>query len=237
VLEHRTTKAGKKSPTRRYVSSMRSSISMSGRRAYDSVSISMRRSGLGGGRAAIGDVELLDGGKRPGRKERSHPAKAKGASAGGKKSAAWRTERAARKTPKDPNALADGWVEELDDAGDTYYYNARLRTASWTRPVLAQGDELPEGWQAYEEEGRTYYYHARDRATTWTHPSKHVVGQGQVTDRTSAVAGGGAAYAMSSAYTSAVSTASMDGGDGAWHPQYTSAESTVSLGSSYSAAI
>lgn len=216
------------------------------RRAASSMSSSVSSmSSISAPRAVVGDVELLDGGKRPG-KERSRPAKAKGASAGGnertltlfgKKSAAWRTERAARKTPKDPNALADGWVEELDDAGDTYYYNARLRTASWTRPVLAQGDELPEGWQAYEEEGRTYYYHARDRATTWTHPSKHVVGQGHVNDRTSAVAGGGAAYAMSSAYTSAVSTASMDGGDGAWHPQYTSAESTVSLGSSYSAAI
>ena len=49
--------------------------------------------------------------------------------------------------------LPAGWELQLDENGIEYYWNSRLRTASWSRPMRAvEGGQLPEGWKAYDDD-------------------------------------------------------------------------------------
>ena len=68
-------------------------------------------------------------------------------------------------------------MAELDDDGVPYYWNERLRAASWTRPVVSEaGMSAPTGWVAYveDESGVEYFYNERERTTTWTRPEGSV---------------------------------------------------------------
>ena len=77
------------------------------------------------------------------------------------------------------DTIPRGWTVYTDDNdGTPYYWNERLRTASWTKPVPSTKGPKPagEGWAAYEDDAThiTYYYNARNRQTTWTNPAEMV---------------------------------------------------------------
>ena len=79
-----------------------------------------------------------------------------------------------RLSSDEPETLAPGWVIKQDHKGRAYFWNTRVRRATWTRPnETTDGDEgtLPHGWRKYEDGlGRCYYYDVRERSVTWTHP-------------------------------------------------------------------
>ena len=79
-----------------------------------------------------------------------------------------------RLSAEEPETLAPGWIIKQDHAGRAYFWNTRVRRATWTRPNdNTDGDEgtLPHGWRKYEDGlGRCYYYDVRERSVTWTHP-------------------------------------------------------------------
>ena len=65
-----------------------------------------------------------------------------------------------------------GWKEYRNEEGTRYWWNEKLRKASWSCPVPSGGPELPAGWAEYEDDdGQKYYYDETERKTTWTHPA------------------------------------------------------------------
>ena len=64
--------------------------------------------------------------------------------------------------------LPPGWLEEVDEAGRTYYYNTEGES-TYDKP---EEETLPEGWaEALDDEGHTYYYNSRSRGeSTYERP-------------------------------------------------------------------
>ena len=73
-------------------------------------------------------------------------------------------------------SLPPDWELEHDEDGREYYWNTRMRTATWTRPTAQGGLQycggVPPGWTEHSDAaGNIYYANERDRSATWTHPA------------------------------------------------------------------